>query len=141
MIQVVMGSLFFLCTITLIWNNMMQVVMGVPLLHTITFIWSNTHISHHLYVPLSNDFSFSSPLLPGQSFTFLLVNNLSNSPSKYSLVPRQPATTWDAHLKYSSTLVSVHPKGLHRSRSRRLYSLSASFTSLASWEAFGALMI
>ena len=72
---------------------------------------------------------------------FLSLNRASSASSMTLFDPRRPLTTLAAHTKYSCTLCSVHPSGVCRIRSRRLYNLSASLTSLALGLAWGACLI
>ena len=71
----------------------------------------------------------------------LALNILSNSFSIAGQLPRKPSTTFFDHLKYSSHRLEDQPLGVPLHKSRRLYSLSASFTSLASWLDVGAWTI
>lgn len=71
--------------------------------------------------------------------TPLVASTFSSSSSSLALVPTHPLSTCPAHSKYSCTLSSGHPTGGLLWRSRKLYSLSANFTSLASLLFFGAV--
>ena len=55
----------------------------------------------------------------------------SSNHSNFLLVPFKPATTFLDQSKYSCARCSVQFTGVAFSRSRRLYSLSASFTNFA----------
>lgn len=62
---------------------------------------------------------------------FLSLNSCCRLSSIGWLVPFSPSTTLWAHWKYSVTRSWDQPTGVQRFKSRRLYSLSASLTSLA----------
>ena len=119
----------FWCVLPFIQTNKYEKLLRLDLL--VEWLSEQTSSKLQVCIPHQQDNS-SMPLS---------LNSSSSLASSLALVPRSPFTTCAAHWKYSWTRCSVQPSGDALFKSRRLYSLSASFTSLAPLLRCGACSI